>query len=298
MKKKALGKGIGALIPQKEPVDKHDQVVRIQADLISASRFQPRMNFDSQKHAELVSSIKEKGIMQPIIVRRLKSIDGNEGFELIAGERRLRAMKELGLRDVPALIRNVKDLEALELSLVENIQREELNAIEEAHAYERLIDEFGLTQEEVAKSVGKERSTVANTLRLLKLPLMIQDYVSRGTLSMGHARALLAIADAAQQIILAEEIVKKGISVREVEQAVKSPLKKAQRNAWAADRDPHIKAAEEELQRALGTKVTIVRGKKKGKIQIDYYTAGDLERLINLLKKASGYSSYKKEANL
>ncbi|MCK5306455.1 MAG: ParB/RepB/Spo0J family partition protein [Candidatus Omnitrophica bacterium] len=298
MKKKALGKGIGALIPQKEPVDKHDQVVYIQADLISASRFQPRMNFDSQKHAELVSSIKEKGIMQPIVVRRLKPADDNEAFELIAGERRLRAMKELGFKEVPALIRNVKDLEALELSLVENIQREELNAVEEAHAYERLIDEFGLTQEKVAKSVGKERSTVANTLRLLKLPLMIQDYVSRGTLSMGHARALLAITDAAQQIFLAEEIVKKGISVREVERAVKSPLKKAQRSAWAEDNDPHIKAVEEELQRALGTKVTIVCGRKKGKIQIDYYTAGDLERLINLLKKASGYSSYKKEADL
>ena len=297
MKKKALGKGIGALIPKKEPVDKQGDVIHIRIDMISASRFQPRMNFNSQKHAELVSSIREKGIMQPIVVRGLKSADGIDGFELIAGERRLRAMKELGFKDVPAIVRNVKDIEALELSLVENIQREELNAIEEAHAYERLIDEFGLTQEKVAVSVGKERSTVANTLRLLKLPLMIQDYVSRGTLSMGHARALLAVVDSAQQIALAEEVVKKGISVREIEQAVKLSPKKAKRSGLR-DKDSHVKAVEEELQHALGTKVTIICGRKKGKIQIDYYTAGDLERLINLLKKASGYNSYKKEANL
>ena len=283
MKKKALGKGIGALIPTKESNIK-GRTTDIKTSLISSSRLQPRMKFDPQRHKELVASIKEKGIMQPIIVRPAKGEKDQERFELIAGERRLRAMKELGFEEIPAIIKEVNDAEALEISLIENIQREELNAIEEAHAYEKLMDEFELTQDEIAKAVGKDRSTISNILRLLKLPEKIQDYVSRGTLSMGHARALLSMVDSDKQIALANEMVKKGVSVREAEALVKlSP--KRHKIKVKKEEDPHIKEAEEKLQHILGTKVTIIHGKKRGRIQIDYYTSNDLERLINLLGK-------------
>ena len=281
MKKKALGKGISALIPEKEISTDKNNINGIRTELISTGRFQPRMSFDPVKHIELVASIKEKGIMQPVIVRPVK---GGEGFELIAGERRLRAARELKLQEIPAIIKNVKDAEALELSLIENIQREELNPIEEAHAYKRLMEEFGLTQDEAAKRVGRERPTVANTLRLLSLPTLIQDYVSRGTLSMGHARALLGLEDNNKRISLSEKIAKRGLSVREVESIVKrnSNIYKPRHRK---DKNPRVKAAEEELQTILGTKVTIINSKKRGKIQIEYYTLNDMERVLNILKK-------------
>jgi ParB family chromosome partitioning protein len=283
MKKKALGKGIEALIPKKEGAEE-DQQTKLDINAIVAGRFQPRMNFDSTRHEELVSSIREKGIMQPLVVRPVKSPEGIK-YEVIAGERRLRALKELDFKEAPVIIRNVKDEEALELSLIENIQREELNAIEEAHAYERLINEFSLSQDNVAKAVGKSRSAVNNSLRLLKLPLVIQDYVSRGTISMGHARALLSLEDKSKQIAMAEKIAKKGLSVREVESLVRQTEKPAKTTRVRQGEDPHLKAAEEGLQNSLGTKVSIVKGRKKGKIIIDYYSANDLERLIKILTK-------------
>jgi len=279
-KKKALGKGIEALIPEKEEVETGD-IVNINLNQISPGRFQPRKQFNPEKHKELVASIREKGIMQPILVRPAKD---REGFEVIAGERRLRAARELGFEQIPAFIKEVKDEEALELSLIENIQREELNPIEEAYAYRELIDRFNLTQEDVAKAVGKDRSTISNILRLLKLPKRIQDYVSRETLSTGHARAILAIENERQQIEIAEEIVKRGLSVRETEALVKRSKKKEIVKPKRT-KDLYIKEIEEELQRILGTKVTIVQGKKRGKIQLEFYTPADLERLINLLKK-------------
>jgi ParB family chromosome partitioning protein len=283
MKKKALGRGIEALIPKKESPG-GDQQTKLDINTIVAGRFQPRMNFDPRRHEELVSSIREKGIMQPLVVRPVKSPEGMR-YEVIAGERRLRALKELNFKEAPVIIRNVKDEEALELSLIENIQREELNAIEEAHAYERLINEFSLTQDDVAKAVGKNRSTVNNSLRLLKLPLVIQDYVSRGTISMGHARALLSLEVKSKQIALAEKIAKKGLSVREVEALVRQTERPVKTSKVRKEEDPYLKAAEESMQNSLGTKVSIVKGRKKGKIVIDYYSAKDLERLIKLLAK-------------
>jgi len=280
MKKRALGKGIEALIPEKEEVKTGD-IVNINLNQISPGRFQPRKQFNPEKHKELVASIREKGIMQPILVRPAKD---REGFEVIAGERRLRAARELGFEQIPAFIKEVKDEEALELSLIENIQREELNPIEEAYAYRELIDRFNLNQEDVAKAVGKDRSTISNTLRLLKLPRKIQDYVSRETLSTGHARAILAIENERQQIEIADEIVKRGLSVRETEALVKRSKEKEIVKPKRT-KDLYIKEIEEELQRILGTKVTIVQGKKRGKIQLEFYTPADLERLINLLKK-------------
>jgi ParB family chromosome partitioning protein len=284
MKKKALGRGIEALIPIKSTETQTNLLKEIPVGMLEAGRFQPRMNFDAARHEELVLSIREKGVMQPLIVRPIKS-GGEQKYEIIAGERRFRALKELKHTKVPVIIRDVRDEEALELSLIENIQRQELNAIEEAHAYERLINEFSLSQEEVSKAVGKDRSTIANSLRLLKLPLVIQDYVSRGTLSMGHARALLPVEDKNLQVLMAEKVAKKGLSVREIEVLVKKMPQHTSRIKKDKKVDPYIKAAEDDLQARLGTKVSIIQGRKRGKIIIDYYSNKDLERLIKILSK-------------
>jgi len=284
MKKKALGRGLEALIPKMDE-GSQQSIKEVDINMLKPGRFQPRMNFDSSRHEELVSSIREKGIMQPLIVRSLKGAGEQQKYELIAGERRLRALKELGHAKAPIIVRNVNDEEALELSLIENIQRQELNAIEEAHAYERLINEFGLSQEEVSKAVGKNRTTVANILRLLKLPLVVQDYVSRGTLSVGHARALISIDDKKQQLIIAERVAKNGISVREVEALVKKREKVVSPKKTTISSDPYLKAAEDNLQAILGTKVSINKRKKRGKIIIDFYSDKDLNRLLKILTK-------------
>jgi ParB family chromosome partitioning protein len=283
MKKKALGRGIEALIPKKTEDSKH-LIREIDIDALQPGRFQPRMNFDTARHEDLVSSIKEKGIMQPLIVRPLKG-SGDQQYELIAGERRHRALKELGYVKAPVIIRDVKDEEALELSLIENIQRQELNSIEEAHAYERLINEFGLSQDDVSKAVGKDRSTIANVLRLLKLPLVVQDYVSRGTITAGHARALVSIDDKKQQLAIAERVAKSGLSVREVESLVKKQEKALSAKKAVKPTDPYLKAAEDNLQSVLGTKVSIIRRKKRGNIVIDFYSDKDLNRLLEILSK-------------
>ena len=283
MKKKALGRGIEALIPKKTE-GSQQTIKEVNVKLLEPGRFQPRMNFDASGHEELVSSIREKGIVQPLIVRPLMGA-GEQKYELIAGERRYRALKELGHARAPVIIRDVNDKEALELSLVENIQRQELNAIEEAHAYERLINEFGLSQENVSNAVGKNRSTIANSLRLLKLPLVVQDYVSRGTVSVGHARALLSIESTNKQILLVEKIAKKGLSVRETELLVKKEAAIGTKPKKVKETDSYLKAAEESLRNNLGTKVSIIKGRKRGKIVIDYYSNKDLERLIKILTK-------------
>jgi ParB family transcriptional regulator, chromosome partitioning protein len=277
MKKKALGKGIEALIPDKEKA-KTAEVINIKVDHLSPSNLQPRKHFNPLKHKELVSSIKEKGIMQPILVR-----PKGDKFEIIAGERRFRAAKEAGFEEMPVLVKEVKDEEALEISLIENIQREELNPMEEAGAYKELMIKFGLKQEDIARAVGKDRSTISNTLRLLNLPKKIQEYVSRETLSAGHARTLLAVDNAKEQIKIAEKIIKKGLSVRETEVLVQR-LSGKEAISPKRPKDFHIKDLEEELQRVLGTKVTITQGKKRGKIQLEFYTQSDLQRLIDLLK--------------
>ncbi len=243
--------------------------------------YQPRQEFEPQSLQELTDSIRVKGIIQPIVVRRSAI-----GFELIAGERRLRAAKELKFEQIPALIREAGDEDALELSLIENIQRQELNAIEEAEAYQHLMNKFGLTQEKISEMVGKSRPSIANTLRLLRLPLEIKEQIKKGKISFAHSRCLLEIEDIREQVRLAKKIVDKGLSVRELENLVQKITGRARRkNAIPGNKhDLYIKALEEELQYRLATKVKIISGKKRGQILIEFYSPEDLERIMGVLK--------------
>lgn len=279
MERKVLGRGLSALIPE-QGVSREERILYADINKIQRSPFQPREKFDQKKLDDLVSSIKEKGVLQPVIVR-----EKNGEYELIAGERRLRAARSLGIAEMPVIIRNVSDADALELSLIENIQREELNAIEEAKAFQRLMDEFGFNQEEVAKAVGKERSTISNALRLLTLPKRAQEMVSNEEISMGHARALLSLSGEHAILKAANSIIRKGLSVREAEQVVSRKKGVVSPVEIPAAKDHKIMFFEEELQRSLGTKVVIKHGKKRGDIRIDYYSLEDLERIYNLIKR-------------
>ncbi|MFQ5912498.1 MAG: ParB/RepB/Spo0J family partition protein [Nitrospinota bacterium] len=240
---------------------------------------QPRKHFDEAALEQLAASIKTGGVVQPLFLRPLG--DGN--YEIVAGERRWRAARLAGLDSVPAIIKYVDDRGVMEVSIIENLQREDLNPIEEAEAYRRLTQEFGLSQEEAALRVGKDRSTIANALRLLKLPESIQGDVAAGLLSAGHARALLALPTPAAQMGLAERIKAKGLSVREVEALTNSPERAPKRRS-AGPHDAHIREAEEDLKRKFGTKVKIRGTASKGRIEIEYYTNIDLIRLVDLLK--------------
>ena len=287
--KRGLGKGLSALIPARpqaapaaplhpEGVERHVKI----AD-IKPNRFQPRHTISDASLAELMQSIKEKGVIEPVIVRRAAA-----GYELIAGERRLRAAQRLGLTQLPAIVRQATDQEALELALIENIQRENLNAMEEARGYERLQKEFLLTQEALARKVGRERSTVANSLRLLMLPVPVQKFVEDDKLSAGHARAILMITDPARQIAVAREIVDRGYSVREAEALARGETGRSPgtRNNVKKTKslDQYLSSIQGELQRALGTKVRLVsQGKDKGKIEIEYYSNHDFERILKKL---------------
>jgi ParB family chromosome partitioning protein len=275
MENRALGKGLSALIPDK--VNKAGgEVTFLKTDLVQDNPFQPRTHYDENKLAELKASIKEKGILVPILVR-LK--DGQ--YQVVAGERRLKAARSLSVQEIPAIVREVSDQEALVLALIENIQREELNPIEEAEAYKKLIEEFRYTQDMVAESVGKDRSTITNLLRLLKLPAEIQQSVYDGGLSVGHARALLGVESPGEQKRFFDLVVKKGLSVRELEELVRSGAKDSARRAKPREtRDYELAALEDQLQNALGTKVSIQSRKKKGKIVIEYYSLDDLDRII------------------
>ncbi len=280
MQKKVLGKGLSALIPERLG-ERGERVSYVSIERKIKSPFQPRENFNQKRLDELISSIQEKGVLQPILVR---SKGGD--YEIIAGERRLRAARALGMNEIPVIVRDVDDVDVLELSLIENIQREELNPIEEAKAFQRLIDEFGFSQEEVAKAVGKERATISNTIRLLGLPKRVREMVSQGELTMGHGRALLALAGEHTILKLANSILRRGLSVREVENIVAKKKSPVSKTAGAAKmRDHKVMFFEEELQRALGTKVKIQHGRKRGKIQIEYYSLEDLERIYNFIKK-------------
>lgn len=279
MQKKALGKGLSALIPERSG-EKEEGVSRVSLERIKPNPFQPRENFDRKRLEELISSIKEKGVLQPVIVRR-KAGD----YELIAGERRLRAAKALGMEEVPIIVKDVSDVDVLGLSLIENIQREELNPMEEAKAFQRLIDKFGFSQEEVAKAVGKERATISNTIRLLGLPKRAQDMVANGELTMGHARALLALSGEHTILKLANRIARNELSVREVEHIVAKRKSTTSKAEAPKTKNHKVMFFEEELQRVLGTKVKIQHGKKRGKIQIDYFSLEDLERIYSLIKK-------------
>lgn len=279
MERKALGRGLSALIPEQSE-EREGKILYVPISKVKTNPFQPRERFDSKKLDDLISSIKEKGVLQPVMAR-----DKNGEYELIAGERRLRAAHALGIEEIPVIVKNVSDADALELSLIENIQREELNPIEEAKAFKRLMDEFGFSQEEVAQAVGKDRATVANTLRLLALPKRAQDMVSGGEISMGHAKALLSLSGEHAILKFANSIITKGLSVRETENAVSRKKGVSAQAEVPAAKDHKIMFFEEELQRTLGTKVAIKHGKKRGEIRVDYYSLDDLERIYNFIKR-------------
>lgn len=286
--KRGLGKGLSALIPSKKtaaaPLISHPEGIErfLKLSEIKPNRFQPRRSFREAELVELMDSIKEKGVIEPVIVRK-----SGTGYELIAGERRLRACQKLGQEKIPAIIRQADDQEALEIALIENIQRENLNPIEESRGYERLTREFNLTQEALAKKVGKERSTVANSLRLLSLPEEIQKMLEDDNLTAGHARALLTVSDKRKQLSLANAILSKGLSVREAEALAKGELAKTSAPASAKTTkqlDQHLTNIQNEIQRTFGTKVRIVpQGKNKGKIEVEYYSANDFERILQKL---------------
>lgn len=279
MERKVLGRGLEALIPTDSQASR-ERVQMLKLSQVHAGRFQPRLQFSQDKLEELANSIREKGVIQPIIVRAIDQ----DHFELIAGERRLRAVKHLGLEEIPAIVRRIPDSEVLETSIIENIQREELHSLEEAKAYKRLAEEFGLTQDLIAQRVGKDKSSISNLLRLLNLPQKIQDYLSQNFISFGHAKALLSLTDSQQQIIFCERVIKKGLSVRQLEFSVTQRRPARKSNRVSADpQDVHLKDLEEKLQHRLGTKVRIQHGKKRGKIEIEYYSLDDLERVLALL---------------
>ena len=213
MDRKVLGRGLEALINSTENSAQKERVMMLQVDQISASRFQPRLSFSDERIEELANSIKEKGVIQPVLVRM---VDGGR-YELIAGERRLRAVKKLGITEIPAIVRRVADADLLETSIVENVQREELNAIDEAKAYQRLAQEFGYTQDSIATRVGKNKSSISNLFRILNLPNEIQDYMAKDMITLGHAKALLSLADQASQLAFCKTIIEKGLSVRQIE---------------------------------------------------------------------------------
>ncbi len=279
-KKQALGKGLNALIPTGGEEDRGPRGSFLCAvEQIRSNPDQPRKRFNEQALESLASTIREKGVLQPLLVRRV----GNR-YELIAGERRLRAAKKAGLEEVPVLIRDAEEADRLELSILENIQREDLDPIEEARAYKEMLDRLKITQEELARRVGKDRSSVANTMRLLQLPREIQEDLSSGRLSSGHARAILALDREVLQLKLWALIKDKGISVREAERHVQE-LKagKAGKTKPIAPVDPDMQSLQDELCRHFGTRVMIQKGKKGGKIQIRYSSDEELNRLYTLM---------------
>ncbi len=283
---KRLGKGLGALIPDfsETDVQQSERLRDIDVSKVTPNPFQPRETFDPVALEELKQSISENGVIQPITVREVDS-----GYQLIAGERRLRAVRDLGLDRIPAYVLQVNtDAEMIELSLIENIQRENLNPIDEANGYQTLITKCRLTQDEVAKKVGKDRSTVTNFLRLLKLPKIIQDSLIAGDITTGHARALLGLPSAGEQVTLWKKTVANKYSVRQVENLVKkfteTPTKKKETRK---ESNPFVREIEDKIRSILGTQVRILENSKgrAGKIEIEYYSKSDLERILEMLEQ-------------
>jgi ParB family chromosome partitioning protein len=282
MNKRPLGRGLNALLSTVSSPADNEEVLEVELDLIRPNRQQPRTHFDEARLEELAQSIRTSGIIQPLLVRRLGGL-----FELIAGERRWRAAQLAGLPRVPAIVRDIPDDRILELALIENIQRQELNPVEEANAYKKLIESLHLTQEEIAERVGRDRTFITNYLRILKLPTEIQSLLEREKLSFGHGRALLAIEDAHTQRRFAQRIIKHSWSVRETERRVKHlALQKPSAAPPAAITiDPNVRAAEAKLRRHLQTQVRILPAGPgtPGRIEIEYYDANDLNRLYDLM---------------
>ena len=294
-KKSGLGKGLDALIPagnKKAPVKKETEPVIIEKIVekkgvetlkiteVEPNREQPRKNFNEDALLELSDSIKQYGVIQPLIVQKK-----GDHYEIIAGERRWRAAKMAGIKEIPVIIKDYSDQQVMEISLIENIQREDLNPIEEAEGIRQMIETYGLTQEEVSKSVGKSRPYIANSLRLLRLPETVRKYVEDGSLSTGHAKAIAAVSDEKKQIELAEVAIRDGLSVRQLEKLAQQDKSGVKTRSSVKQKTADVKRVEEDLKNALGTKVTLNQKGKKGKIEIEFYSKDELERLIELLKK-------------
>ena len=281
-KRKALGRGLSALIPEPEGEELRPPGAAAEVALgeLDPNPYQPRLAIDPTRLAELTASIRASGVVQPILVRRR-----GERYQIVAGERRWRAAQAAGRASVPVSVREVPDEQLLELALVENVQRQELSPLEEAQAFQRLGAELGMSQDEIARRVGRDRTTIANTLRLLKLPRELRELLQQGRLDAGHARALLALERAEEQLALGSEAARKGLSVREVERRV--ALARAPRGGRAALRkEPNTAAAEERLRRALGTRVEIARRGKGGAIRVRFKSEAELQRLYELLLRA------------
>jgi len=286
MNRQSLGRGLSALIPEAVRKPTSDRVITVPVDDITPNPYQPRLQMDTEGLEELAASIKEKGVVQPIIVRT----QGNK-YEIIAGERRLRASRLAGLSEIPAIVREVDDGEAMALAITENIQREDLNAMELARAYSVLMNEFKLTQEQLSQAVGKSRPAVANILRLLQLPQEIQNYVLSGKITMGHARALLALEKENQRISVCNRVIELDLSVRQTEKLVQKLLSQSESQKKEISISPELEAIEDRLKTMLATQVKIRPGRNKGKIEIEYYSEDDLDRIAHILE--SGLASKK-----
>lgn len=287
VKKRGLGKGLSALISDKVDIDTilkdektNEQVQIIDLSLINAKKDQPRQYFDDEALKELAASISIHGVIQPIILRKL-----DDNYEIVAGERRYRATKSLGLKEIPAIVRTIDEENAAKLSLIENIQRENLNPIEEAAAYKKLMKDYGLKQDQLGEAVGKSRSYISNSIRLLNLNKKVLEYIYEGKLTSGHGKVLLAIDDEEKQLAAAEKIINLGLNVRDTEEEVKKEKSKPKKKIRVKTKQNYIVDLEESLMSSLGTKVSLQIGKKKGKIEIEYYGDEDLERLIDLLTR-------------
>lgn len=278
MKKKALGKGLKAFIPEEYGILKEEKYAEIDIDRLMPNPLQPRTNFSPQSIEELSRSIRESGVLQPII-----AVPEGDKYRIVIGERRWRAAQRIGLKKLPVLIRPMPRERQLESSLIENLHREDLNPIEIALAYQKLIQELNYTQEEVAQRVGKDRTSVTNSLRLLRLPKEIQDCLAKEKIAMGHARALLSLEDPEDQIILCRKIIQESLSVREVERTIQQFKRPASVQKGRAS-DPDLMALQEELLKALGTKVLISGTQNKGVIKVYYFSMKDLERIYEKIK--------------
>lgn len=286
MSKQRLGKGLRALIPQVEEPDLQDvaqgevqgDVQEIALDAIEPNPFQPRRHFDPEKLQELAQSIAEFGLLEPVLVR-----EHEKGYQLVAGERRIRAAELAGLKRVPALVKNFDDEEMMKVALVENLQRENLNPIEEAEGYQRLISEFGFTQNQVAHAVGKKRPSIANAVRLLNLSDVEREMVQDGRLSTGHAKVLLGVNDAKKRVQLANKVIKEDLSVRQLEELLKKP--KTVPRGTLKMKSPELVDLENNLQRIFGTKVSMTYKKGAGRISIEYYSDEELERLLEMMRR-------------
>ena len=280
-KRIALGKGLGALLPELGQAEPRT-LLYCGIEEILPNRAQPRKHFDESKLQELAESIKEKGILEPLIVRRTE-----QGYELIVGERRWRAAQKAGLKEVPVLVKETERRGALEISLIENMQREDLNPIEEAEAFKHLIEEFNIRQEDLSKRIGKDRTTVTNILRLLKLPLEIRDHLLQNRITSGHARAILSLENKEKQKELCALIIKRGLSVREVEAIAKrwseKPEKSVAPTRKKGDLESQLSSLQDSMRKYLGTKVHISQKGKRGKIEIEYYSHEDLERIVEAI---------------